>query len=238
MNVASQSPSRTPADLRQEVREQVQLLTEYCRLFDGGAQPFAKPMATALRVLLHTNPKPNSNTRALLDHFQLRSGRWYDVAGPISRTNLLNSVPLVIMRMSKTADGTTATHVPKLAWIDSRPTRVAFTDWWTRPVAHSHELGSVSRMSLVRELADRDGGAHVDTNFSDAYAALRAGTFGGFSGLDSKGLVPFDGLHQASIRSIAHETLLSLHRYAAWAFDAPYAWEDSGVRYSTETFGK
>jgi hypothetical protein len=93
-------------------------------------------------------------------------------------------------------------------------------------------------MSLVRELADRDGGAHVDTKFSDAYAALRAGMFGGFSGFDSKGLLPFDGLHQASIRSIAHETLLSLHRYAAWAFDAPYAWEDSGVRYSTETFGK
>jgi hypothetical protein len=67
--------SRTPADLRQEVREQVQLLAEYCRLFDGGAQVFAKPMATALRVLLHTNPKPKGNTRALLDHFLLRSGR-------------------------------------------------------------------------------------------------------------------------------------------------------------------
>jgi hypothetical protein len=93
---------------------------------------------------------------------------------------------LAVTRMSLGGGGG-ASYAAPLAEYDQEFARgwVDFTSWWNRLVFQT-EAGNFTRGDLVLALAHQDGGAHVDPELSDAYAALSRGNLLGWYSITTK----------------------------------------------------
>ena len=198
--------------------EQVGLLMSYCEHYDTGDLKFSKPMATAVRVLLHHQ----GSSKSILHQLGLRSGRFFTVAPDISPTNMLSECNLVIMRLNSMG----AAYIPQLEFRPNQKHRKPFPEWWTGPVAKSQSNKTISRMDIVRSIADMDGGAHIDPAFDKVYHQFRTGAFLGWEfNIEGVGVGLIPSPQYACIRAIAHELLLTLAVYAPWSFSKPYSAE-------------
>ncbi len=78
-----------------------------------------------------------------------------------------------MMRMNLDGSGTSSFQ-PLLGQLP--PERIhpaaAFVDWWNDPVLTDADGTTYGRRSLVRSVANKEGGAHVDEALPPAYAAL------------------------------------------------------------------
>ena len=209
---------RSNAELKSDLVEQLSLLQAYCGSFDFGKSEFAKPMATSLRLLLHQTPKSQS----LLFQLRLRSGRYFTQAPPLVPGAVTSECNLVHYQIEVTKRGPIGRYVPNMEVVRHARKRIPFPEWWGNPVAKSVQGETLSRRDIVCSVADADGGAHVDIAFSPLYSKFRSGEFLNFRiGVD--GVDSLIGSPQyASIRTIAHESLLTLERYSPWAFKSPY----------------
>ena len=92
---------------------------------------------------------------------------------------------LAVMRMSFGGEAGRADYAAPLAEYDQELARgwVNFEAWWERVVFE--QAGNFSRGDLILALAHKDGGAHVDPELGDAYAALSRGNLLGLYSLPS-----------------------------------------------------
>lgn len=201
--------ARSKADLQKELGDQITLLVNACKSFDGGLKAIGKHIALSLRVLLHHH----GNSQALLQQLGLRSKRFIDTAGDLNPKNLLTDCPLCVMRMS----GTGATWLAQCqAGGGPFPPRwLEFEKWWNNPVVKDNQKRFFNRRELIAHVADTDGGAHVDPRLEDAYMALsRENSLNWF--FTSKDVtVPLSGPELFCVRQIAHELLETLKVKAA-----------------------
>ncbi len=199
---------RPKDELKNELREQLQLLRHSCEAFDRGFEAIGKHISLSLRVLLHHRGK----SRSLLDQMGYRSGKFLDSAGPLNPRNLLTECNLVAMRASNAG----ASYLPLIGIGDGPlPMRAApFVDWWNEPVLKDNRGRTFCRRELVLNVADTDGGAHVDPELEEAYMAL--------SRENSLGWVFGDGDVQSALagrpelacmRQIAHEVLSTIYQF-------------------------
>jgi hypothetical protein len=231
-------------DFKEQFDQQVAFLNSSAKAYDAGEEAEAKRLAVTLRVLLHDT----RNSVSLLKHLGIK--------GQLSFVNtvvpdLLPGAIVVfdggLCSARKTlGQGAGTRFVPPLGGdpLRNRQPRQCFEDWWEKPVLHDQEENEFSRKSLVRAVADQDGGAHVDAQLETAYAALTrgnsmrmttergttedgwevvmGGTFGG-PGVSVEPPTHGDAIENsialASIRQIAFEVLTGL---------AGVAWDDSG----------
>lgn len=207
---------RSRDDLKAALVEQIALLVAYCERFDQGDAKFAKPMATALRVLLHHH----KNSKSVLQELGLRSGRFFTVAPPISPKNLLSECNLLVVRVTQ---GAGATYLPQLEFMPGFKNRKPFAEWWVNAVAKAQDEQTMSRMDIVQAVANMDGGAHVDPGFTKLYHRFRTGEFLGWHyGIEGEEGTLIGSPQFACIRAIAHELLLTLGAYAQWCFEKRY----------------
>jgi hypothetical protein len=219
---------RTPAELREAFKQQVKLLTTYCRLYDEGDHSLALPTSTCLRLLIHQSGK----SRSLLDQLGLRGGRFYTTAPPLNPRNLMTECNLVVLRMSLAG----AEFLPAIGPLAFRD-RLAFPEWWLAPVLKGKGGVTMSRHDVVTAVANTDGGAHVDPGLEAIYHSFRSGALLNWfhlrepaprHGAEAGGppLSPGGTLirepQYACIRAIAHEFLLTMQKYAPWAFGQKY----------------
>lgn len=223
----------TNADLQCHLQEQISLLMAYCIEFDAGQKIMAKPIATSLRVLLHSHGK---NTRALLDQLKLRTNiRWRNVAQPghPKHHRFHCSIIGFHVQLKTGTNEHSAGCDPILSSPDNYPVRrTSFPQWWNEPIAYDHKNNRIfSRMDIVRHITDTDGGAHVDPGVDVAYADLQAGSFLNIGAVISKSIVgislgsegePIKGAAAAAVRTIAHEVLLTLSDQVPSYFTDPY----------------
>jgi hypothetical protein len=234
----------TRQQVAKHLEEQVDLLISYCQLFDEGQTNMAKPIAACLRLLLHTT----RSSKALLDQLGLRQRQWRSVVSIGELATQHSPCGLVAFSVeARSAEGPVfsveSMKVKSLPILRDPAIdgvrRVQFPEWWTRAVAINRKTGETfSRMELVAHVADTDGGAHVDPGIEPSYAAFREGDFLGVRavvqpkmfGLSFSGAggTPIPNAHLAAIRTIAHETLLTLQQHAGAAFSRPYAWARQG----------
>ena len=202
-----QRVKRSRADLQRELTDQLRLLRHECEQYDRGFEAIAKRLALSLRVLLHHQ----GQSRALLDQLGLRSGRFLDTAGPLSTANLLSEHGLVAMELRP--DGARYLALVATGGIPERERMIPFVDWWNTPVLKDAKGRTFSRRELVQEVADTDGGAHVDPELTEAYTALsRQNSIGWVFEHEAKS-EPFTNRPElACIRQIAHELLITLSR--------------------------
>lgn len=223
----------TIIELREHLKEQISLLVAYCAQYDAGQKIMVKPMATSLRVLLHSNGK---NAHALLDQLDLRTNvRWRNVAsaGHPKNHRFHCSIIGFHVEMKVGTDERTSGCDPILATPSERAVRrTSFSQWWTEPIAYAKETGTVfSRMNIVRHMTDTDGGAHVDPSIDSSYSDFLDGDFLNLGTVMSKSIVgislngagePIRGAAAAAVRTITHETLLTLSERVPDYFAQPY----------------
>jgi len=199
---------RAKDELKKELGEQLQLLRHSCQAFDNGFETIGKHISLSLRVLLHHH----GQSRALLDQLGYRSGRFLDSAGPLNPGNLLTECNLVAMRLSNTG----ANYLPLIATGGSpfpmRP--IPFVDWWNEPVLKDDRGRTFCRRELVLNVADTDGGAHVDPELEEAYMALSRENSLGWVFNNGKVESALTGRPElACMRQIAHEILSTIHQF-------------------------
>ena len=93
------------------------------------------------------------------------------------------------------------------------PKLVPFADWWNEPVLKDGKSRLLSRRELVANVADTDGGAHVDPELDEAYMELSRNNSLGWVFQGDDATEPLKGRPElACMRQIAHEVLLTLRR--------------------------
>ena len=89
---------------------------------------------------------------------------------------------------------------------------VLFAEWWAMPVARDDTRTLFTRWELIRHVANKDGGAHVDPTVPEAHRRLSTGESIGWVWHASDGTeTVFAERLGASIRQIAYEVLRSIH---------------------------
>lgn len=226
------------AELKDALKEQVSLLVAFCERYDAGDHFFAKSMATALRVCLHHQGRSN----ALLHQLGLRSGRFYTAAPKPNLRRVPVGCGLVAMSFTPERQGH---YVPLLGYL-GHVERLSFSEWWGGVVLRAPTGEIMSRRDIVTAVADMDGGAHVDARLNRTYAAFRTGSLLGMRATNIEDgkiqmVIPIlspsrndreaesqEGLLSSpqypSLRTITHEVLLTLEKYAPWTFVRPYGW--------------
>lgn len=190
--------ARSKKELERELKEQIALLENACASFDSGLEPIGKHIALSLRVLLHQSGRAQS----LLEQLGLRNGYYYDTAGKLNPRNMLTECNLVMHQI--TSDG--ARYLPLAAATgDLGGTKlVPFAEWWNAPVLKDNKGRIFNRRELVLNVADTDGGAHVDPTLDEAYMDLSRNNSLGWE-FQSNGLTtPMEGRPElACMRQIA-----------------------------------
>jgi hypothetical protein len=133
--------------------------------------------------------------------------RFFDSAMPYDNENLLSHSSLVEMHVMahKTEP------MPIFDDVLNPPRWVKFDEWWNGLVLVDKEKNEFSRRDIVLNLANKDGGAHVDHKIDEKYQKLRAGNgLGWFTIAEDGRSIAGEDHVPATMRQIAHEMLKSL----------------------------
>lgn len=210
---------RTEEELFQSLREHTSLMASYCAAFDAGDMVMALPLSMSLRVLFH---KPRDG-EALLRQVELINGQWFDVSAPFPAVQAMDSCNLVALEF----DGQIGRSIPHLSGTPWNIRTTPFESWWRSPIGHSQLHGTLSREDIVLGLANREAG-HVDEEVGLKALALRDGTFLAVKWYVDDFESHFKYVAHAAVRTIAHETLISLRRFDPRTIGAQYSWRHSG----------
>lgn len=206
---------RNQDELIHELREQVEFLRRSAISFDEGYEGEARRLASVMRLMLHDTERSTSLLKQLGVKEQLR---YLDTAAPINEKNLVSTPGLAMMEFSTGKDVARGRYVPRCKVDSLRLTEgpfLTFQPWWTDPVTKD-DLGKLfNRRDFILNVANTDGGVHVDSSLNDAYADLTRNNSMGWrlSTHTRQDEIPFEGnLAFVAIREIAFELDQSLHR--------------------------
>jgi hypothetical protein len=202
----------TKEDLTNHLREQIDFMIASAIQFDNGFEGEAKRLSIAIRILVHDT----SRCSALLTQLNKMNILFYDSASVFNPRNLATSNCLTVMRATlgekKGSGGDYIAPLDDLAAVKNEDRKVSFDRWWRRNIIYRDNSGSLfTRRDLVLNVADKEGGAHVDPELDQAYANLAK-----FNSLGWKVYVQGEEKDFAnspvlpSIRQIAHEILKTL----------------------------
>jgi hypothetical protein len=227
-----------PQDFKEQFDQQIGFLETSAAAYDAGQEAEAKRLAVNLRVLLHDTRRSVS----LLKHLGVKDKLpFVDTAGSAAPPGaiVVFAGGLCSVR-HKTGEGGSSRFVPVLDTDQERniQPRQCFKDWWQTPVLHDQEGNSFARNNFVFEVANKDGGAHVDAQLGPSYEALTrgnsmrltqeeqvtddgwsvvmGGVIGGPPSEDSEPIS--NSIALASIRQITHEVLIAIEA-VAWTED-------------------
>lgn len=186
-----------------QLKRQLNFITTSCRAYDAGHKAEAVRIALAARVLFHDT----RNSRSLLvghlgvNNIKLRSTA-VELDGP--KAHAVGFLAL---------EADTGSFRPYYN-DSSRDEQIYLSTWWgIEPVLKLSRTGEhVTRRDLILAAANKDGGAHVDTERSKEYDRLEAGLgfqleVGNRSG--ERWIVTFRFANLAALRQIGHEILTS-----------------------------
>ncbi|HWX88337.1 MAG TPA: SEC-C metal-binding domain-containing protein, partial [Solirubrobacteraceae bacterium] len=94
---------------------------------------------------------------------------------------------------------------------------VGFDDWWTRVVLRDQQGNGFSRADLVLALANKDGGAHIDTALNEKYRELTRENSLGFTQGPDQPIA--NSIVHASVRHIAGELVETIENGLVWEDD-------------------
>lgn len=197
--------SQSHQDLMQHLRDSIGFLKASASAFDGGFRGEAKRLATTIRVLLHDT----SNSKSLLGLLGLKDKLRYVSTTTRYDPNLSAYQGLVGHSFGPNG----ASYWAPLG--DGPPTRylkppMSFEDWWNEPVIVDTSKMEFTRRDLVLSLANKDGGAHVDSHLDGKYAGLTRGNSLGSRVSEAGVDRPLSDIELHSVRQVAYELMQSL----------------------------
>jgi hypothetical protein len=227
----------TRDELEVLVAEQRRFLTVSCAAFDAGDHAEGKRIATCLRELL----QDLQHGRALLAELGSRDLiEWLDTAGSLLPLVGREQLPLVVPGNDEGPGPTGVGWLPTLdAWdrrlrerpqlppsveeslarmraehtLRSRGQWLRFAEWWEADVMCAVDGQKFTRADLVKTLTDPDAGARATAAPEETHERRpRWDSSGWASDLDDLPHVPPLGPTLASVRQVAFEVQMSLHR--------------------------
>ncbi len=195
----------------EKFREQLRFIARSADLYDRGAEDEALRLATSLRVVLHDTRASTSLFKHLgLTNSRMCSsargyGNWQDF---LSEEINLNSSEPIRMR-------------PLLG---RQFVEIPLARWWSGDPVFVYRSTDYTRRLVCLSAANKDGGAHVDSELEEYYETLAAGQYmvgitgsleyGGQPPPFPQGVTIYPrNAHLALIRQFAHEFLCSAERY-------------------------
>ncbi len=234
---------QTRNELLGQLKEQIDIMKVLGNDYDRGFEAVAKTLTTHIRVLVHDSPY----SKSLLTQLNKKDIKFYDSAltyNPIlggasfssegvsyiappddptlseSSDNLLPYSGLTIVRFSAKE----ASHIAPLdraSPMRNTAKKISFQEWWEGvQIIRDKDGRTFARRDLVIEVANKDGGAHIDPSLKANYASLsRFNSVGWiFVKNDIKGRFKNSPV-EPSIRQITHEVLETLRDEFPTLFD-------------------
>jgi hypothetical protein len=205
---------RSESELLKQLVEQLQFLRDDCEAFDRGALTYGKRMAVALRILLHTHRRQH----ALLSQLKYLETLEFVDSGAM-QSDRAADVP---QRMLLIKAGDPPTYEPMMMldpfppWIRMLP----FEEWWNTPAVKDGLNHQFSRKDLVVNIAETDGGVHIDAGLTQKYHAVtyeQSMLMRNGSDWLKENIAGQAGL--ALMRQISHEVLHTLHQQVPGLMD-------------------
>ena len=89
---------------------------------------------------------------------------------------------------------------------------ISFEHWWNGRILIASNV-SFTRRDLVRFVANKDGGAHIDPELDQTYYNLKNNIYSWqLTRMGNFPNIPFEELHLALLRQLVHETLMSFKK--------------------------
>jgi hypothetical protein len=197
--------TQSQRELLEHLTDAIRFLTASAQSFDQGFDGEAKRMATTVRVLCHDTGQSVS----LLGQLALKSMPFCDTGYTDQPGNLMTFCSLVSMRLGGAGS-------EFIAPLDNRPGPdhdSTFDGWWAAVVLDDKRGNRLSRRDVVLQLANKDGGAHVDPQLSANYAAISRTPGFGWTLNDPLGARPMPGrVERVTMRQITYEVIKTLDR--------------------------
>lgn len=136
---------------------------------DSMREEYALSIATRLRTLLYDYP--SGKGKSLLTTLGLRDSMYF-ISGP---EGLLDAVNMIFTCKHLKVDTDGETCFCKAGEVRYSQYLYRFRNWWTEVVIDSKHrvLSHISRRDVVLVLADKEGGAHVDEEYDEAYRQVK-----------------------------------------------------------------
>lgn len=174
---------RPDGELLSHIRQQVRILLASADRYDDGgpdADDEALTMAVRLRTLLHHT---RSSAAALVSSGHLDRMRFADSVGAVPDDGRLY-LGMLMHEISPRPAGR-APYVKFRAPLGAHLRRIspgrqarmifeapAFATWWTAIVVRDADGRTLSRKNIVLNVANKDGGGHLDLHLPDDYLAM------------------------------------------------------------------
>jgi len=203
--------AQTQDELLGHLVEQIIFLTNSSKSFDDTFTCEAKRIATTIRVLLYDNPTPKSNSISLLTQLDKKNIGFYDTASDINSDSPIPQWGLLVISLRS---GKYLAPLNNLPPDRLKKGKVRFDEWWDKIVLKDFAGNTFSRSKLIKTLADKEGGAHVDSKLDKDYVNLIKNNSMGITyvthrgGITSERAMGNPVLH--SVRQIAHEVIKTL----------------------------
>jgi hypothetical protein len=199
------------ARLLELLDENLEFLNLSATSYDEGYEAEAKRLAVTIRVLLHDTDLSHS----LLNQLRVKEKLLFTDTALHEAPGRIQMGPGLAMLKFTSGEG--GEYVPMLDNLS--PTRIQpplpFAGWWQSSILMGTGP-SWTRKKLVLELANKEGGAHVDPKLNAAYEALANHNALGWTANTGSGPEPFKGSPvSASVRQIAYEVTDTIRRHAS-----------------------
>src|SRR5258708_25334323 len=158
-------------EFKEYLRMQLSFIVNSAAAFDRGETDEAIRMAVSIRVLLHDTGRSTS----LLTQLEAKNILLTSTCEPIPDGAIFGSGSMVFTSITMTPNGPVAAMKASLG--DGPPINyhLKAEDWWNQTVfvlPHGEDR-RVSRRDIVLVAANKDGGAHVDTELTPQYESLK-----------------------------------------------------------------
>lgn len=178
---------------------QLKLIKNSCDLYDKGDEFEAIHLASNLRVLLHDK---NRNV-SLFEHLEIKHKvKYLSTTLDFQPANLMSHFGLGYIRTTNIQ----SEYKPNLDLDYSRSKLLNFDEWWNEIIlSDTNEF--VSRKDVILGIADKEGGAHIDSEIDDVQRKFSKENGLGW---ESNGVPILTNTYYVSLRVIAQEILESL----------------------------
>jgi hypothetical protein len=222
-------------ELQEQLAIQLKLLRKSCENFDHGDELEALHISVSLRLLWHNKGKQ----KGLVSQLNLVN-EVLDTAFLVPPTFITEGIPEPPSDEYRLfAIGGSRAYKPLF---DNGPAgifKTPFEQWWKGNVLSDIEKHKFTREDLVLEVAETDGGAHVDPALTPSYYALtRKETFGWIRAVETKDPKVFERIKTPSpvyviLRQIGHETLRTLCHW--YKYDGSLFYPGGALNYISAT---
>lgn len=201
---------QTKEELMNHLKEQIAFMLTSAESYDHGFEGEARRLAVIIRILVHDA----SQSKSLLGQLGKKNIGFLDTASHFDANNLLPINCLTMMKFSFREGSSSGSYVAPLD--DLSPARanvkIPFDNWWFKNIIYRDtRKNTFTRSSLVLNVANTDGGAHVDPKLDEAYAQFSRFNTLGWKVFKSGIAEDFQNTPVLpSIRQIAHELLRTL----------------------------